>query len=70
MWPHTCINVPEVTNFKEFQEFISKTIGERVSTKYFPYKIYIMPNVDGKYGWVQIVGSHAFLDGISVLSAW
>jgi hypothetical protein len=45
-------------------------MDEKVCTKNFPYKLYCMPKVDGKHGYIQIVCTHAFSDGISLVSAW
>ena len=45
-------------------------MDEKVCTKNIPYKFYLMPNVDGKHGYVLTVSTHAFYDGISVVSAF
>lgn len=35
-----------------------------------PYRFYILPEVDGKYGYLYFVATHAFFDGVSIVAAW
>ena len=35
-----------------------------------PYRFYLMPQVDGQYGYLLFVATHAFFDGMSIVAAW
>ena len=72
LWPKACINVPHVTNTSELQVFIAEKMDEGVDMYGFnlPYRMYLCPNVDGKNGYMFFIASHAFFDGMSMISSF
>ena len=72
MWPKACIHAPEVTTLEELQVLIAKKMDEGLDLYGYnlPYMFYLCPNVDGKHGYVFFMSTHAFFDGISILSAF
>jgi hypothetical protein len=72
MWPRACVCAPEVKSLADLELLVAKKMDEGIDLYNYnlPYMFYLCPDVDGKHGYLFFMSTHAFFDGISILSTF
>jgi hypothetical protein len=68
LWPQICIKVEGIKSVRELNDYLAAESDKEVDlyAKRLPYQWYLVENCQGK-GYVFLVATHAYLDGISIL---
>ena len=71
IWPKCCIEVKDVKTKLDVENFITKVMDESfdVYDYVLPYKAFLVPETDSGHGYVVLVETHAFADGIQSLAS-
>ena len=68
-WPRCCVKVDNVHTPEELNAFIAAKMDEGIDLydEVLPYKCFMIPDFDGKYGYMLFCATHALVDGIQIL---
>ena len=66
IWPRCCVKVDNVHTPDQLNAFIAEKMDKGIDLydNVLPYICYMIPDFDGKYGYMYFCATHALVDGV------
>lgn len=67
-WPHICKEVKDVHSWERMEEWITEVHNQEMDFEHGPLRLWLIPDFVNSMSVMVFMGSHSFIDGVSVIA--